>query len=155
VGTRFRGRIKPRDYLAAAASSRGLYRTLVADAVALLPPANPGRKEPERLESFLTLAAMTDALRVSRSTVQADLARLINFGWVESERPRLLGHREGSTLHLLSDLRAREETGEKTLITRYILADLLAVPGTAETPAASEELPPSGRGLAREWRPPK
>jgi DNA-binding transcriptional MocR family regulator len=151
VAARSKGRVKPRDYLAAAASSRGLYRELVQDALGLLPPADGTRTDLEPLESFLTLPALAERLRVSRSTVQGDIARLENFGWVSRERPRRLGHREGTTLHLLSDVVAREETGERTLVSRYILSDIIVTPG----PSAASEPDAPTTGLARKWKPPK
>lgn len=142
-----KGRLKPRDYLAAAASSRALYRAIVEDALTFLAPADESRTDLEPLESFDTLNKLAEKLGVSRSTVQGDLRRLENFGWVGGGRPRLVGHREGSTFHLLADVRGREETGEKTLVSRSILSDIIAAPGPAEAPK-----PTTGTGLSRKWK---
>jgi DNA-binding transcriptional MocR family regulator len=146
------GRIKARDYLARAASSRALYALLVADALALLPPADPRRTEPERLESMTAITELAKKLGVSRTTAQAELRRLENFGWLEGARPRFLGHREGATLYLLADVKAQEETKETRLVSREVLRVVLETSDAPGTAAAPEPAPSTG--LARKWRPP-
>ena len=53
---------------------------------------------------------------------------------------------------LIADDAAEDATGEKNLITRYVLADIFAPKDAPAAPVPTAPDEPSGRGLARRWR---
>lgn len=116
-------KVRAGAYLASVAASRALYRLLLEDALSLLPTSPNGK--PERVETFMSLAAIVRTLKVSRSTVQGDMRRLENYGWVVEREPRLLGHREGSEVFLIADDAARDATGEALVVSRLVVADIV------------------------------
>jgi len=130
-----------RDYLSHAASSRALYRTLIEDAISLLSPVPMGQEE---VVSYLSIAKLAKRMEISQSTIQGDLRRLENMGWISGQRPRKLGHRDCGVFYLIADVAALQVTGENNLVTLRVLHGLIEL-------VAKKEGPTTGRGGARRW----
>jgi len=135
----------PTRYLAGIAGARALYIWLYEDAAGRLPPPVDGAEHD--IASYTPLRGIAQALGIGMSTVRADLAQLVSWGWVRDRKmPRFLGRRVGATVCLLADLEGERHTGHSDVVSRGVLH--------LETPAqvpARKEGAPNMRGTNRRW----
>ena len=137
--------MSPGAYLRGMAASRALYLWLFEDAVGMLPPPLEGVAH--ELASHATFTAIATRLGISRSTMQRDLVRLSEWGWVRVEEKRIcLGRRESGVSYLLADLAAEPHTGQPDTVSRLVLH--LKPPVGLKT---KKMVTPNRRGTARAW----
>lgn len=138
-------------YLALLGTSRALYIWLYQDAISILPPVDPEAPVYQRLEVHTGLAGIASGIGWGRDVVRKEMARLVNYGWVQGTRvPRFLGHREGHQLYLLADLMAEQALGEANVVTTHVLNIVKPL----EVPSRRDQGIPQGldgRGTNRKW----
>lgn len=141
----------PTAYLALMATARPLYIWLYQDAISILPPVDPEAPVYRKLEVHTGLDGIAKAIGWGRDVVRKEMARLVNYGWVQGARaPRLLGHREGRRLYLLADLTAEQLLGEANVVSVNILGATKPV----EVESRRDRGVPQGlegRGTNRKW----
>ncbi len=141
----------PTGYLALLATARPLYVWLYRDALDVLPPVDADTPKYVALEVHTGLAGIAKGIGWSHDVVRREMARLVNYNWVQGARvPRLLGHREGHKLYLLADLAAEQHTEEQSVVSTQVLHRVV----TPEVPSRRDKALKKGlegRGTNRVW----
>jgi len=136
--------LKPKEYIARAATARVVYVELFSMATSVLPPVES--VEGDDVECYFTITDLAKKLDGrTKSIIQNELRWLVNWRWVTTRRVswRYLGRRRDGVFWLLADLAARMATGEERLVSRKILGIDVDAPPVTEVHF--------GRGAARRW----